>query len=276
MKKISVVIPAYNCEKYIGRCINSLINQHGAELEIIVVNDGSTDGTLKELEQFKDLITVKSIENSGASAARNVGLECANGDFLMFVDSDDYLCENAIERLVGVQAENDADIVRFRYEYVYSDGSKLVPLSQLCENSYITKEDFPRLVYPLFLKGIYLNSVCMSLFKRKIVEGMRFRTDMSTAEDAVFSLGAFTKAQSVQVVSDIIYKYYQSNEGLTGKGLSVRKKYADNFRFAAESAKHLKEWGMNTPINFVKVYLRPFVVTVDKVLRMIGKKGVRC
>lgn len=269
MKKISVIIPAYNCGKYIERCVESLLKQSGAELEIIAVNDGSTDDTLQKLLKYGDRITIKNINNMGVSGARNLGLSCAHGDFLMFVDGDDYLTDGAIQRLVSAQSENDADIVRFRYKCVYPNGAAVLPKSQLNRYEFIEKQDFPKAIYPLFLRGIVLNSVCVSMYRRDVVKNIKFRTDMSAAEDAVFSLSAFTNAKNVQLITDILYEYYQSNEGLTGRGISVIRKYRDNYRFAAETAKLLKTWGMNTPKNYVKVYMRPIILTFDKVERIL-------
>ncbi len=94
---------------------------------------------------------------------------------------------------------------------------------------------------------------------------------MVTAEDAVFSLAAFTNAESVQFIPDVIYEYYQSNEGLTGRGISVVRKYRDNFTFAGETAKYLKKWGMNNPLNYIRVFIRPIRLTFDK-LRRIRRK----
>ncbi len=270
-KKISVIIPAYNCEKYIGRCIDSLLGQKGAELEIIAVNDGSDDNTLGELLKYSDRITVVSIENSGAAGARNAGLSCAHGEFVLFLDSDDCLKDGAVRRLVSAQEENDADIVRFRYECVYSDSSVTVPNVQVSCREFIEKKEFPKKIYPLFFKGIYLNSVCMSMFRRSIIKDTVFRTDMSTAEDAVFSLSAFTKAENVQFITDILYEYNQSDDGLTGRGLSLLKKYRDNFRFAFETAEMLKYWDMDTPMNYARVFVRPLILTLDKIRRLRRK-----
>lgn len=273
MKKISVIIPAYNCEKYIERCIESLLAQSGAELEIIAVNDGSADNTLQRLLKYRDKIVIRSIKNSGAASARNTGLDCAHGEFVMFLDADDYLADDAIKRLVDAQSENDADIVRFRYECVYTDGSVFVPDSQIHADAFVNKNEFKEKVYPLFFKGIYLNSVCMAMYRHGIIKDIRFKTELVTAEDAVFSAAACTAAKSVRFIPDIIYEYYQSNEGLTGRGISVLRKYRDNFAFAAATAGHLKSWGMNTPFNYIRVYFRPIIVTFDKIGRLCKKRG---
>lgn len=269
--KISVIIPAYNCEKTIERCIDSLLCQHGAELEIIAVNDGSSDRTLSKLNAYGEKIKVISIPNSGVAGARNAGLAHAEGEFLLFLDSDDFFRENAIRRLVEAQQMHDADIVHFRYEYVYPDGRTFVPERQIGEDFFAEKRDFPDRVYPMFWKGIYLNSVCMSMFRKSTVQEIRFCTDLKTAEDAFFSLAAFTNAKSAEFLSDILYEYTQSGEGITGSGISVFQKYRDNFAFARETASKLRGWGMNTLKNYAAVYFRPVRVTLDKVGRMLQK-----
>lgn len=268
MKTISVIIPAYNSEKYIERCIDSVLMQRCAYFEIIVINDGSTDDTQKKLLKYGDRIIVKNIENSGAANARNEGLELATGDFIMFLDADDYFSEDAAEKVIAAQMENDADIVRFRYERVYKDKSTVVSEGQMNMDAFVEKKDFKSRIYPMFFKGIYLNSVCMAMYKREIIGNIRFRTDMVTAEDAVFSLAVFDKAENVRFITDIIYEYYQSNEGLTGRGISIFRKYRDNFTFARATVGYLKRWGMNTPGNYAKVFLRPIVITVDKLKRI--------
>ena len=112
--KVSIVVPVYNCEKYIERCIQSLIGQTYQDIEIIVVDDGSTDGSSDILQRLvavdKRIISIRQ-ENQGVSVARNKGLDTATGVYLTFVDSDDYVSEDYIEELVKCQIEHDADMV---------------------------------------------------------------------------------------------------------------------------------------------------------------------
>lgn len=269
--KISVIIPAYNCENTIERCIDSLLCQRGAELEIIAVNDGSSDQTLRKLNAYGEKIKVISISNSGVAGARNAGLVQAEGEFLLFLDSDDFFRENAVRRLMEAQRLHDADIVHFRYEHVHPDGSIYVPKCQIREDFYVEKRDFPGRIYPMFWKGIYLNSVCMSMFRKSVVQEFRFCTELKTAEDALFSLAAFTNAKSAEFISDILYEYTQSGDGMTGSGISIFQKYRDNYAFARETASKLRTWGMNTPKNYAAVYLRTVRVTLDKAGRMLKK-----
>lgn len=268
MYKLSVIIPAYNCEKYVSRCIESVLSQTGAELEIIVVNDGSTDKTLDVLMGYGDKINLIDTENGGVSSARNLGLKSATGDFLMFLDSDDTLAEGAIKKLFEKEAESDADIIRFRYKKVYSEEKTDVPSYQPSEEKIFLKEDFPREVYPYFMKGIVLNSVVLAMYKRKVLENVSFRTDMRVCEDAVFSLNAVTNANSILFIADVLYNYYTLGESLTGSSVSVLRKYADNYRFASATVNKLKEWKMRSPSNVLRCYLRPVILTFDKISRM--------
>ena len=114
MVKISAVLPAYNVEKYLGQCIESIINQN-IECEIIIVNDGSTDNTLSVAESYKEkypFIKVFSQENCGQSTARNRGIENATGEYLLLLDSDDYLCPDVLNNLYDLCKQNDLDYIK--------------------------------------------------------------------------------------------------------------------------------------------------------------------
>ncbi len=114
MPKVSVIIPVYNVEKYLAKCLDSVINQTLKDIEIICINDGSTDGSAKILEEYAkkdDRIKVINQENGGLSNARNSGLDIASGKYCYFLDSDDWIELNTLEKLVNVINENDVDAV---------------------------------------------------------------------------------------------------------------------------------------------------------------------
>lgn len=264
--KLSVIIPAYNCEKYIERCINSIKMQSGAETEIIVVNDGSTDST-KEILDSIDGIKAVTIENGGVANARNTGLGLATGDFIMFVDSDDFLAEGCFETVIEKQQEQNADIVRFTYLEYYDNGKKIVPLNTFTEEIHAEKNEFREKIYPYYIKGIMLNSICMTLFRRDVLKDVLFRTDMQTAEDAVFSLQAYTNAKNAIIIPQSFYMYNRGDGSLTSSGLSVITKYRCNFILSYEIAKKLKQWGMGSVKMYIKTFMRPIVLTFDKIKR---------
>ena len=266
--KISVIIPAYNAAGTICRAVDSVLNQRGAELQVIVVDDGSKDNLPIVLEKYGDAIKLISIENGGVANARNVGLSNADGDFVMFLDADDEYAEGCIEHVVKKQHETNADIVRFGYVIDYGGGRRQKPLHSFEKEELIEKSTFAEKIYPLYINGIMLNSICMTLFKKEIINGLRFRVGMKTAEDAIFSMQAYTNAASVLILPEEYYIYNQTGGSLTGNGLSVLAKYKCNAVFSGEIVKILPVWGMSSFKWYAKAVLRPLFVTFDKIRRM--------
>ena len=115
MKKVSVIVPVYNVEDYIEECLESLVNQTLEDIEIIVVNDGSPDNSQKIIDKYVEKYPnkIKSFikENGGQGSARNLGIENSNGEYLSFVDSDDWLDKCALEKMYYIAKNNDSDIV---------------------------------------------------------------------------------------------------------------------------------------------------------------------
>ena len=127
MAKVSVIVPVYNVEKYITKCLDSLVNQTLEDIEIIVVNDGSKDGSkdiIKEYEKNYSNIVYVEKENGGLSDARNFGLKYAKGDFIAFLDSDDYVDNTTYEKLYKKAIEDNSDYVECDFYWVYLDKKK--------------------------------------------------------------------------------------------------------------------------------------------------------
>lgn len=122
MPKVSVIIPVYNAEKYLNECISSIANQTMQDIEILAINDGSTDNSLilldKLSETYKGKLKVFTKENGGAGSARNIGLEKANGEFIKFVDADDYLKVDILEKMYNIAKENNVSLVRGNYQTI--------------------------------------------------------------------------------------------------------------------------------------------------------------
>ena len=130
MKKVSIVVPVYNSQEYLKECIESLVKQTLEEIEIIFINDGSTDDSLMILEEYKrkypEKVVVMTKENGGQATARNMGIEIATGEYIGFVDSDDSVDISMFEKLYGTAKQSGSDFVECRYKYlqVKEDGSK--------------------------------------------------------------------------------------------------------------------------------------------------------
>lgn len=122
MSKVSVIIPVYNAEKYLNQCISSVANQTLQDIEIIAINDGSTDNSLNVLDElsckYKGKLKVFTKENGGAGSARNLGIENANGEFIKFVDADDYLKVYILERMYSIAKEHNVSLVRGNYQTI--------------------------------------------------------------------------------------------------------------------------------------------------------------
>ena len=268
MKKISIIIPAYNAEKYIDRCLNSVFSQKGAELEVIVVNDGSTDNTYEILLGYGDRIILINKENDGVASARNDALKVYTGEYVMFLDCDDYLPEDTISYYIDICTKFDPDIIRGNYKVVFDD-RKVLPQKRVRSTELIDKSHFRNNVYPQFIKGILLNTCCASLIKREMISA-EFRKDMRTGEDAVFMMNVYTNAKNVYFTDKIVYNYYQTGTGLTGIGLTVRKKFLCNCVISQEILRKLKEWNMFNPLWITRTCIRPIVIIFSKLKRVFG------
>ena len=169
MRKLSIIIPVYNVEKYLPKCLDSLLDPAVRDYEILLINDGSTDGSLSVAEQYRDkypgLITVITTENLGQGNARNVGIERAEGEFLYFIDSDDYLSHDALHSMAAVLDET-LDILIFDSTTVNVDG-KTIERIPGCGRSTgaLGLSDYPELLlqYPdignkVFRRSLFLQS----------------------------------------------------------------------------------------------------------------------
>ncbi|AXK36831.1 glycosyltransferase [Streptomyces armeniacus] len=206
---VSVVIGAYDAMPYLTRCMESAVAQSIGHdrMEIIAIDDGATDGTGPELDRFAEryprLITVVHQENSGGPAApRNLGLDLATGRYVFFLDADDHLGPEAMERLVGAAESNGSDVVLGRVAGV---GGRHAPRSMF-------RRSEPRT--DVFASRVYWTLNPMKLFRRALVEdlGLRFRTDLTVGEDQPFTATAYLNARAISVVADYDCVYWVARD----------------------------------------------------------------
>lgn len=266
MKKVSIIIPAYKCAEYIGKNLENLFLQTYRNIEIIVVNDGSPDNLKEVLNKYRDKIKIIDKLNGGASSARNLGLDEAEGEYITFIDSDDWIDNDAIEKAVEVMENEGVDLVKYNRIFVYPDGQKTSPLKIYDKRTVISKSEFPQKIYLKMLNGIAFNAIsCM--YKKSIIGKLRFDESFKTCEDAVFNAYYLTKSNSAAFIPDINYYYYQTGSGLTGSGLGVAQKYKYNFKLGKVLYKLLNEWGMNNLKYKFRIAVRPIRITFDKLTR---------
>ena len=195
--EISVIIPAYNVEKYIGKLLLCLEKQSLKPLEIIIVDDGSTDGTAAEIKKHKGVILLRQ-ENKGVSAARNAALEAARGKYIAFLDADDFIAESYLEKLYTAAEKDNADVVRCNF-VEFKDGSvKALRTSCAAEN---TIEYAPGLVHN------FDYTVWAGLYKKSLLKnnGIRFVEGENYAEDAPFCMLTNALAEKLSVVNGVLY-----------------------------------------------------------------------
>lgn len=234
--KISIVIPVYNAENYLSECIESIINQTiGFEnIQLILVNDGSTDNSKKIIDDYCNKysnIEAYHLEKSHkiGGFARNVGIKHATGEYLMFVDSDDYISDTACEKMYKTITENEADIVTANYKCMNEDGKiwdKPIFDDERCKSGELKEvnQDFFYLFCP---------SVCLKIFNNDLIKKYNIGfLGKVPAEDAYFSCSAFLKSKKVYYLSDVIYYYRRRNTGTMSTSWMRNKKYFLGVNFA--------------------------------------------
>ncbi len=223
-KLVSIIVPVYNVEKYLDQCVNSLINQTYEKIEIILVDDGSKDNSGKICDEWlkkSNKIKVVHKKNAGLGMARNTGLEYVKGDYVMFIDSDDYLAENVVEKLLEKLLTEKVDaaftgMIRFNDEKILSEVNRKY-------KDITFRGDELRKKYLTEMAGTLPNepvdsylymSVCTGLYSMKVIKDylVRFESERKMiSEDFIFNIDYFSKAKGVTFITENGY-YYRVNE----------------------------------------------------------------
>lgn len=217
--KLSVIIPCYNAEKYIGNCIYKILNEQidnvnlkSDEIEIIVINDGSTDNSQKIIEDIAFKHTnVKLINkiNEGVSTARNIGIKNAMGQWIAFIDADDFLDKGALPKLIEISQTTESDVIAFQYRQV-SPSFNSAPIN----NKFDISKVMDGLSYMNKTHGCtWRTGVWSYIYKKEFLmtHKIRFAKDICFFEDAIFILNVFSKAKTMQIVNNIFYNYVQTS-----------------------------------------------------------------
>lgn len=207
---LSIIVPAYNCEKYIYKCMDSLINQTFTNYEIIVIDDGSTDNTSSILDNYSlnnKKIQIVHIKNGGVANARNTGLSLAKGKYIGFVDSDDIIESTMYEKLYNKAIKNNLDIVACDVNMVYPNKMKI-----------ISSGIFDSINNDVEKKQMIINSYAViwnKIYKKDILKGINFKDKSNFCEDVEFLFRVLPISNSFGNIDEPLYKYIQHEGSLT-------------------------------------------------------------
>lgn len=229
--KVSIIIPIFNAERFIDKCLNSIINQTYKNIEILCIDDGSTDNSRKILNSYKEKderIKVIFKCNSGVSDSRNIGIEKSSGKYICFVDSDDYLDENYIEQMIYHCPEYD----------LIKTGYKIINNSLVNKISIYDKENFllKDITYPLelnnFLVTFEYSSCWARMIKRNVLieNNIRFKNNLKYSEDMLFSFECYINSKKSLYLKNYGYNYVlNENSAMQKKNIdSYEKRFDDN------------------------------------------------
>lgn len=219
MVKYSVIIPVYNSEKTLHRCLDSLLTEQCSAAEIILVNDGSRDSSgliCREYAENHSNIRFIDKENGGVSTARNAGLDIAFGDFVLFVDSDDYVLPGFFSILDDALRKSPCDLVQF--SYCIDNGTEKWDRRYTPKAAFSREQALPMLIDAMCRKSI--NGPVAKLYHRKLIEAfhIRFPEGASVAEDRVFNIVYSFYIQSYVVSDSVVYVVNTENEHSLSRG----------------------------------------------------------
>ena len=261
MDKISVIVPVYNMEKRISKCLDSLVNQTYNNLEIIVINDGSFDNSLKIINKYKNKysnIIVVNQKNKGISVARNEGIKKATGKYIGFVDSDDFVALDAYERLYNKIIENDSDIVVCNYRKTNDKQHENIKIK--CKLGNIHEN--PDMIYRMDF------GPCNKLYKKDIWHNIKFPVNVKY-EDLEAVLKVFLRAKKVCYLNDYLYYYYYNEIGETA---TINEKVFDIYKIL----ENLNDDFKNETLELKKAYEILCVnKTFDYTFRILNQRNKR-
>lgn len=210
MIKVSLIVPVYNTEKYLEKCLQSLVNQTLKEIEVIVVNDGSTDNSIVIAERFEKeypkIVKILSKTNGGLGSARNFGLKHAKGKYIMFVDSDDSIENNAVEELYKIIEKEDLDIVLCDYYYDYE--THKTPVTTSIKEGKITRKEYLMLPVAAWNK----------IYKREFLLKIKYNyPDRLWYEDLATNPQLSLYTDKIYYLKKPLYNYLQRTESIMNK-----------------------------------------------------------
>ena len=244
-KKLSFILPIYKVEAYLPQCIDSILSQAGQESEIILVDDGSPDGCGAICDRYaaeNDIVRVIHKPNGGLSSARNAGFAEAAGSYVLFVDSDDYIEEGSVAKILAWIDETDADVAFLLSRKVYPDGTS-EPLGENLSRAEIRGRSRQEVLRYLAGRPKFPASAWGKIYRREFLleHGFRYPDDRRLSEDLQYSLDLFLTAEKFDYLDFPYYCYRQNRAGSICNTVNARY-YFDTFLFVTESGKRFADY----------------------------------
>ena len=239
MNKVSVILPVYNTSKYLKKCFESILNQTYTSFELICVNDGSTDNSLQILEEYAqkdDRIKIITQKNQGLGNARNAGIIQTSGDYICYIDSDDYIHQDLLKDAVNKILEDDSDVVIYDNYNVYRDST--IPVYRV--KNFINKHKTDCFHYEEFKQIAYQSCVAWNkLYKKQIIvdNNLKFFEDVKMGEDSPFWFDLLSLNPKISLLDKCLYYYIKREDSLTKRSedyidrqIELYKKYKDTLK----------------------------------------------
>lgn len=227
VEMISVIVPIHNGETYLESCLSSIINQEVADIEIILVDDGSTDNSLEACYKYAmedSRIIVISQTNKGVSAARNIGIENAKGDYIFFIDVDDEIKPDTLKYMLDLSKINEADVVTANYAYLsVEDRNKKSKLSDPDSEANLEIMKPKKAITAMLYQTTVESGPVGKLFKRQLIGKDRFAEDITIAEDLEFNVKIMINANRIVQTTRKLYLYYQHNGSTMKSSFSIKR-----------------------------------------------------
>lgn len=255
MIKVSVVLPTYNAEKYLHECVNSIVNQTLEDIEIIIVNDGSTDKTIdiaKKLQSIDKRIIIINQSNKGPGEARNVGLRTAKGEYISFIDPDDWIQKDMFLQMYNYAKSNNCDVVQCNYTTRSLKSYNNHNISTIPSYKLMDANDIKKHIKSSLLEGKLSTYVWDKIYKVSFLkENELYFEDKRLFEDWYFIMSITSKMKRFFYITDNFYNY-RVVEG------SLARKYYDNYEeliinLQKRKFEYMKLWGDGSDIYLSKV-----------------------
>ena len=236
---VSIIIPVYNVARYLSACVDSLLCQTRPGLEIVLIDDGSFDGSERICDEYAardSRVRVIHQTNAGAANAKNAGLDAAVGEYIAFLDSDDWVEPNWLETMIRASREHDADVVECNFRMDYVDSSEFGNDPETFEETLFETREYLRHYPTQWSCALFWNK----LFRAELLENVRFHTERRCVDDEFFTYKAITGANRVLRIADALYHYRQRRSSVTQSEKTLYQRTIDDIDILAERHQWMK------------------------------------